>query len=758
MAEFGIFDQNGTLWATVSVVATAGGDLQFTVAVDGAQNADIEGLFFNVDDPSCLDSLVASGDDVTASAFGDDAVQDLGNGANISPAVFDAGIRFGGPGQDNIRETTFILSSDDKDLSLALISEQSFGLRLTSTGIDEEGSLKLIGEAPPIVPPIVGDDDRLVDEEGLPFGSNPTSDSECVVGEVTFDDPDGQVVSIAINGTTVGVGDTVAGTFGTLEILTITQDGPGNSGAGNFTYKYTLETNLDHPVKNAEDILDNQESFSVTVTDDDGLTSGAGQITIDVKDDVPSVDASELQIGAIVHDETVGIDNPDDNGDQTAQAVAVSNIDAAFTFGADGEGDRSLSLTQADGSGFSGQLTNLQDSAILTAGGDASVRLFTNGDIVEARNVDGNVVLALAIAADGTVNLEQPRGVVHPDPTADDEPIQVLAADGSGLIFVTAMATDGDGDMATDTNDGDDLDVILEDDIPEIFSVNDVEDGNDHLEVANEAGDTAAATTAFDAGKDGPADPAFAITDATTGDTAAGTLGFDAATGTGTLDGENLYTISIDNDGNIDFELLAELPGKELFLDLDDIDAGGPINEIRVGALGSDEVIRISGFDGGAPALVNASNDNVGIKNGNLDPDEELRFEVLDENDDPLDITAINIGTKTAQGGTFRIALFNDGQLVDGPQEQIIGKNGTIVVEDTGVVFDEVSITNEDGNAIKVGLGDISITIAPDPLDIAFDVTLTDGDGDMDTLATEDFDGDTDVDSLVVTIDPNAIV
>ncbi|MDY7055287.1 MAG: energy transducer TonB, partial [Limnospira fusiformis LS22] len=151
---------------TVTLEEVEGG-IQFTV--DGVEPiADINGVFFNIEDSSLLDSLSVSGDDVTNSNFSGD-VKRVRN-TSISPLKFDAGVQIGTPGigRDDIQSTVFVITADGEELSLDQFVGQEFGVRLTS--VESEGSRsassKLRGTAEAVFT-ADGDDVGVIDVSSL---------------------------------------------------------------------------------------------------------------------------------------------------------------------------------------------------------------------------------------------------------------------------------------------------------------------------------------------------------------------------------------------------------------------------------------------------------------------------------------------------------------------------------------------------------------------------------------------------------------
>ena len=157
----------GDVSVQVTVTELDGGDLQFDLLVlDGAMTADIQGLFFDLSDDSLADGLNVTGLDATDWQFDANDVTNLGQGVNVNGEIvneygaFDAGVQIGtsGMAKDDIQSTSFIISHDTADLTLADVALQDFAVRLTSVGEEDgsrTGSLKL-GTTAPDVDPEVG--------------------------------------------------------------------------------------------------------------------------------------------------------------------------------------------------------------------------------------------------------------------------------------------------------------------------------------------------------------------------------------------------------------------------------------------------------------------------------------------------------------------------------------------------------------------------------------------------------------------------
>ena len=161
-------------------------EFQVTVLNETGSIADLNALYFDLADDSLTSSLSVGGGDVTGSVFKVDGVSKVDNYTNMNGEVlndlgrFDGGVQFGtaGIGEDDIRSTTFTLSSDSTSLSLSDFSLQDFGIRLTSVG-EEDGSrndsLKLGATAPELggqdLSPVAFDD-HLTVMENETFGTD----------------------------------------------------------------------------------------------------------------------------------------------------------------------------------------------------------------------------------------------------------------------------------------------------------------------------------------------------------------------------------------------------------------------------------------------------------------------------------------------------------------------------------------------------------------------------------------------------------
>jgi hypothetical protein len=173
----------------VSVTEQADGTLLFELEVVGPRAADLRGLFFDVNDPTLLGNLVLTGPDITAYDFED--VMDLGYGNNMlggGREAYDVGMSFGDAGigsdKEDIRSTSFVLSSaDGSPLTLDLIANVEFGVRLTSIGTEggaRDGSSKQTVVAPAAPDAI---DDNYTTPEDTPITIDPLANDTDADGD-----------------------------------------------------------------------------------------------------------------------------------------------------------------------------------------------------------------------------------------------------------------------------------------------------------------------------------------------------------------------------------------------------------------------------------------------------------------------------------------------------------------------------------------------------------------------------------------------
>lgn len=264
----------------------------------------------------------------------------------------------------------------------------------------------------------------LVDEAGLPTGSDPLATTETVVSSLGL--PAGVTV-------VPGAQQDQTGVHGTLHV---NPDG---------TFTYTLTSPVDSGPILGANVVNGVETFTVTIQDAGGNTSAA-TITVNVKDDVPAISVANATIPTLTVDET--------NLNVDASASFAGNFSAVF--GADGAG--SISYNLATG----GPASGLTDVAT-----GQPIILVQVGNTVEGHvgTSAGATAFVVSVNAAGVVTLDQQRALSHPNASNPDDAVSLAA----GAIVLNATVTDRDGDTAkASLNLGDKL--SFKDDGPKIIA------------------------------------------------------------------------------------------------------------------------------------------------------------------------------------------------------------------------------------------------------------------------------------------------
>ncbi|WP_435417884.1 DUF5801 repeats-in-toxin domain-containing protein [Parerythrobacter aurantius] len=164
----------------------------------------------------------------------------------------------------------------------------------------------------------VSDNDVLVNEAGLPSGSDASSSSEV--------DADGQITVAGASGTLVYTLLSPAnGTYGTLVL---------DSATGAYTY--TLDTPFTDAVnENGANVVNGAESFAYEVRDTLGNLIGSGSIAVNIVDDIPN---ATDQAAVVVAEDAVGtiggnvmLDGVDDTEGADGASVTAITIDGVTT-------------------------------------------------------------------------------------------------------------------------------------------------------------------------------------------------------------------------------------------------------------------------------------------------------------------------------------------------------------------------------------------------------------------------------------------
>lgn len=296
MESISFYVTDGSVNVAVTVSETVDGSLRFDLEVldDSGIIGDLNGLFFDLTDDSIADSLVVSGGDVTGIAIKADGVTKVDSYNNVQGEVvkedgkFDLGVQFGtsGIGEDDIRSTSFTLSTDDGSaLSISDIVNQDFAVRLTSVGTEDgarEDSVKISGTSEPIIEEpqnIAADDTMTVSSNDIFdfFGNTVNGFDQSVLGNDTSGDgtPYAGVVTGA-NGAELGP-DPLVGSNGGLLII----DEFGHvdfSANGEFDHlaaDQTDVTTFTYEIEGGDTAL-----IAVTVFGFDGSDGGGGGIGV----------------------------------------------------------------------------------------------------------------------------------------------------------------------------------------------------------------------------------------------------------------------------------------------------------------------------------------------------------------------------------------------------------------------------------------------------------------------------------------------
>ncbi|SMQ60375.1 type I secretion C-terminal target domain (VC_A0849 subclass) [Devosia lucknowensis] len=253
-----------------------------------------------------------------------------------------------------------------------------------------------------------------------------------------------------------------------------------------FQYR-ALEHNdsTDHDEANSPEVLAyNLVKLEVTVTDHDGDSDSdsidlGGRIKFE--DDGPSVGIVAKSSAAIVLDESVGTTGSvqDEGGRQNNDETLEGAAQGAIGFGKIAAADLFTVAVDAGTDGLASQVYTLvidnERSGLFDTATKSQIKLSCeDGVVVGKSEIGGHTVFTIAVAADGSVTVNQFRAIVHDDKTDHDEHND--ANDGNlatgienlaGKISLKVTVTDGDGDKASDSINLGKL-ISFEDDGPSI--------------------------------------------------------------------------------------------------------------------------------------------------------------------------------------------------------------------------------------------------------------------------------------------------
>ncbi|WP_291865952.1 DUF5801 repeats-in-toxin domain-containing protein [Bradyrhizobium sp.] len=292
------------------------------------------------------------------------------------------------------------------------------------------------------------------------------------------------------------------GEVSVAQYLSLKHDDRGDSNETNDNGNNSNDASPDDPLT-IQQTLNGKIIATLTVTDSDGDQSSnsvnIGNL-INFLDDGPSVDLRVVHGAHLIHDETPGIDAPDDD---VAGTTAFAGLTLATVFAAvdtpsgddpdvtDNPIGYALATSPvfsfatqsygADGAATANPIryelllssSNVHSGLVTTEGRD--IHLFKEGNLIVGRYepADNNLpdgssdeVAAFAISIDpatGQLAMVQYVSLRHPD---DDNPDDTVHLD-NHTLSVRVTITDGDGDPASDTVDISEV-IQFEDDGPAI--------------------------------------------------------------------------------------------------------------------------------------------------------------------------------------------------------------------------------------------------------------------------------------------------
>ena len=570
--------------------------------------------------------------------------------------------------------------------------------------------------------PEIGPEEGQVEEADLP------NDTVSGVFDITSEDG---VAALRVGGQDVTGGGTIIGTYGTLVVT---------ESSGTYSWEYTLSDNtLDHSEQGNDTVLD---TFSLEVEDTDGDTAG-DTLTITVVDDVPVAtdDADSVTeglgnvadgnvftgVGGTDGNDTDGV--ADDIGADDETQTAETAVTGARTGGELDDGE----LTEVSGtttiSGTYGDLEINPDGSYTYTLKTTSIPEEISNEIFTYEITDGDgdtdlaeLVITLNQAAEGGPSIGPEAGQVEEadlpidttsgtlDITSDDAIVAVRVGgvdvtDGGTVIggYGTLVITESNGTYSWEYTLSDntlDHSVQGNDSVFDIFS----------LEVEDSEGDTASNTLTITVVDDVP-------------------VAVDDTTSQGEEDADIVYNVMTNTDGTSDD------PGEDgASLTAASVREGlGSVSFLPNGQITYDP----AEGEEGTVVIDYTITDNDGdvsdatltiFLNGDSEPTIGPEAGQVEEADLPIDTTS---GTFDITSGDALAAVRVDGQDVTGGGT-IIGTYGRLVVTESNGTYNwEYTLS-----------------------DNTLDHRVQGNDTVLDTFAleVEDADGDTEGDTLTITV------
>ncbi|MGL5839164.1 MAG: DUF5801 repeats-in-toxin domain-containing protein, partial [Sphingorhabdus sp.] len=469
------------------------------------------------------------------------------------------------------------------------------------------------------------------------------------------------------------------------------------------------------------------------------LASGAILLTATATDRDGDSDSATVQIGTrlVFEDDgptlTAGIAaNGDLTVDETALAINdTANLASLFTpsYGADGAG--SVGNFQL-GVSIQGAASGVFDIAtgnpifLFLEAGTVVGRTGTNAGTAAG----GSIAFTVSVDGAGVATLDQVRAVSHSPDTGPNQPVQLASA---GLITLTATVTDGDGDtniaIASIGNA-----ITFLDDTGVLGAFNGVTVINGTNVVGN-------GTFIYSEGADGHG--SFGITGPslpgisyTTVQNASGAL-LTATTdpdGAGGNPPITVFTLQVNSNGTYAFTLVTPQAATTETISLLGLSAGGPSPFVET----PNGRVEFTGSGSG----INSSTQGFGVANQFVGNGESFTIEFHDPGQvgdqpaltNPDFVSSVVLRNDNINGSlTIRVTVFND---VLGTSEVVhAGLNVTGAFTTIDPIMSEfnrvlVEGIGGNGNGVRFTSLDISRTILPSDIDLAFNINATDRDGD----------------------------
>ncbi len=451
---------------------------------------------------------------------------------------------------------------------------------------------------------------------------------------------------------------------------------------------------------------------TATVTDSDGDVATSSQIVgigsnVRFADAGPSISTTGA-VPSLIVDET------------TLATNATTSFAANFVplFGPDGPGSVSYAV------GFNAGVTGLID----TATNQAVVLSTSAGAVIGTAGVGGAEVFRVTVDGSGNVTLDQSRAVVHSPNTGPNQSIGLATAN---LITLTATVTDGDSDTASSTlNIAGGLTFL--DDIGSLGAFQ-------SATIINAVG-SVNGTFAYGAGNDGHG--SFAITGPTLpGVTYTTTQNANGALLTATADPDGpggaapvtVFSLQVNTNGTYQFSLVTPQAATTETVSLTNLQSGNanfaetPGGRVEFSSAGS----------------VNSSTQGFGVGNNFLDGGETFTVEFHNPGQagdqpaatNPQFVDAISFANDNLTTPlTLNWTAYNDSTgTTDTGSLSVTGANTFI---DPDISFNRIVITAAGGGRVRLTSLGYDTTILPQDIDLAFQVTATDRDGDTTAIST----------------------